>query len=251
MINILINGIGGKMGRKLLDAVNNISEFNIIAGVDKSAVADIAIPVFEDISDIKLPINCIIDFSRPEALDGLLKYAQTFKIPLVLAVTGYSDKQNDDIKNASNNIPIFLSGNMSLGIAVMCSLVKDAASKLFDGFDIEIVETHHNQKVDSPSGTAVMLAQSVNEGLDSPRHLTFGRNSLNEKRTKNEIGVHSLRGGTVVGEHSVSFFGNDETLTITHNAQSKTIFAIGALKAAQFIVCKENGLFGMKELFAK
>ena len=249
MINLLICGIGGKMGHTLLTAAQQDKEISNIFGLDKSEVKDVNIPIFTDYNKLPDSIDCIIDFSRPEALSPLLIYAKNKTIPLVLATTGYSDNQLEEITKASQVLPIIQSGNMSFGIAVMCELVKSAAAKLYEGFDIEIVETHHNQKVDSPSGTAIMLAKSVNEGLAKPRHLTFGRHSTNSKREKNEIGMHSLRGGSVVGEHTVSFFGIDETITLTHTAQSKTMFAVGAIKAAKFLIDKPNGLYGMKELF--
>ncbi len=249
MINLLICGIGGKMGHTLLAAAQQDKEISDIIGFDKTKVTDLNIPVFTDYNNLPDNIDCIIDFSRPEALSPMLDYAKNKSIPLVLATTGYSDTQMDQISKASEFLPIVQSGNMSFGIAVMCELVKSAANKLCEGFDIEIVETHHNQKVDSPSGTAIMLAKSVNEGLKKPRHLTFGRHSTNSKREKEEIGMHSLRGGSVVGEHAVNFFGIDETITISHSAQSKTMFAIGAIKAAKFLIGKPNGLYGMKELF--
>jgi 4-hydroxy-tetrahydrodipicolinate reductase len=246
MINLMICGIGGKMGKTLLDAAKQDKDIEKIVGFDKFK-CQVDIPVFDDYNNVPKDINCIIDFSRPEAINGLLEYAKSNGIPLVIATTGYTDEQQNLIEQASKDIPIFLSGNMSLGVSVMRELVKLAAAKLAD-FDIEIVETHHNQKVDAPSGTAIMLAQSVNEGLPRPRRLTFGRHSANQKREKDEIGMHSLRGGTVVGEHTVSFFGGDEVISITHSAQSKMIFALGALKAAKFIINQPNGLYSMKEL---
>ncbi|HEY8444411.1 MAG TPA: 4-hydroxy-tetrahydrodipicolinate reductase [Clostridia bacterium] len=250
MMNLMICGIGGKMGKTLLAAAKQDKDINKIVGFDKfKDIQGVDIPIFVDYDSVPKDINCIIDFSRPEAVYGILDYAKTNKIPVVIATTGYSAEQQDLIAQASKDIPIFFSGNMSLGVSVMCELVKIAASKLAD-FDIEIVETHHNQKVDAPSGTAIMLAQSVNEGLPRPRHLTFGRHSSNQKREKEEIGMHSLRGGTVVGEHTVSFFGGDEVISIKHTAQSKTIFALGAIKAAKFLLNKPNGLYGMKELLS-
>lgn len=249
MINLLICGIGGKMGHNLLSVAQQDKDISKIYGLDKSEVNDVNIPVFTDFKNLPQDINCIIDFSRPEALSPLLDYAKSNSIPLVLATTGYSENQIEEISRASQLLPIVQSGNMSFGIAVMCELVKSAAKKLSTGFDIEIVETHHNQKVDSPSGTAIMLAKSVNQGLKEPRHLTFGRHSTNAKREKNEIGMHSIRGGSVVGEHTVSFFGEDEVITISHTAQSKTMFAVGAIKAAKFLIGKPKGLYNMKELF--
>ncbi|HEY8418899.1 MAG TPA: 4-hydroxy-tetrahydrodipicolinate reductase [Clostridia bacterium] len=248
MINLMICGVGGKMGKTLLDAAKQDKDIVKIVGFDKFK-SQLDIPVFDNYKDAPKDINCIIDFSRPDAIYGLLNYAKANRIPLVIATTGYSDEQQELITQASKDIPIFFSGNMSLGVSVMCELVKLAASKLAD-FDIEIVETHHNQKVDAPSGTAIMLAQSVNQGLPRPRHLTFGRHSSNQKREKEEIGMHSLRGGTVVGEHTVSFFGGDEVISIKHTAQSKTIFALGAIKAAKFLINQSNGLYSMKDLLS-
>jgi 4-hydroxy-tetrahydrodipicolinate reductase len=247
----MICGIGGKMGKTLLSAAKDDKDINKIVGLDKfKNIKGVDVEVFDNYNDLPKDIDCVIDFSRPDALSGLLDYAKSNSISLVLATTGYSDEQLKLISQASKDIPIFCSGNMSLGVSVMCELVKLAANKLTEGFDIEIVEAHHNQKVDSPSGTAIMLAQSVNQGLPRPRHLTFGRHSTNSRREQNEIGMHSLRGGTVVGEHTVNFFGADETISITHTAQSKTIFALGALKAAKFLITKQNGLYSMKELLS-
>lgn len=237
------------MGHKLLAVAQQDKEISDIVGLDKFEVKDVNTLVFTDYNKLPDNIDCIIDFSRPEALTPLLDYAKYKSIPVVLATTGYTENQLKEIAKASQVLPIIQSGNMSFGIAVMCELVKSAAARLCEGFDIEIVETHHNQKVDSPSGTAIILAKSVNEGLEKPRHLTFGRHSTNAKREINEIGMHSLRGGSVVGEHAVNFFGNDETITLTHSAQSKTMFAVGAIKAAKFLIGKPNGLYGMKELF--
>lgn len=246
-MKIIICGIGGKMGNTVLSCALNYPNTEIAFGVDKHNTKSYDFPVFATFEDANIKGDVIIDFSRPEALEDILDYSIKNNTPVVLATTGYTDNQLNLIEQASKKVPIFSSGNMSLGIAVMRSLVKQAASKLA-GFDIEIVEAHHNQKVDAPSGTAIMLAQSVNEGLPSPKHLTFGRHSYNQKRTSDEIGMHSIRGGTVVGEHTVSFFGTDEIISISHSAGSKSIFALGALKAAHFLANQKNGLYNMNDL---
>ena len=175
----------------------------------------------------------------------MLSFALNKKIPLVIATTGYSKNQIEQINNASLEIPIFFTFNMSLGVNLICSLAKKAASILGDGFDVEIVEKHHNQKIDAPSGTAIMLANSVNEVFGDTKAYEYDRHSKRQKRSKNEIGIHSVRGGTIVGEHDVIFAGHDEVVTISHSAYSKEVFAVGAVKAAKFLYGKKAGLYDM------
>lgn len=248
MTKILISGINGKMGQSLYRVIESSTDATVAGGVDKSK-SSLSVPVFTDFEDINIAVDCVIDFSRPETLEGLLNYAVKSSTPAVLATTGYNDAEKAMIEHASKYIPLFVSGNMSLGINLISSLVKRAAATLGAGFDIEIIEEHHNQKVDSPSGTALMLAAAVNEGLSSPLEPVYGRKSRTQRREPNEIGIHSVRGGTVVGEHTVGFFGTDEVIRISHSATSKQVFAVGALKAAQFLVGKSAGMYSMKDLF--
>ena len=249
MINVILCGSGGKMGSFVADALKNDNEMQIVAGVDKFNNSQ-NFPVFKNFNEITVDCDLIIDFSHPALLDDMLTFAKAKKIPLVIATTGYSDAQIEAINKASSEIPVFFTFNMSLGVNLICSLAKKAASILGDGFDIEIVEKHHNQKIDAPSGTAIMLANSVNEVFGDTLNYEYDRHSKRQKRTKNEIGIHSVRGGTIVGEHDVIFAGRDEVVTISHSAFSKEVFAVGAVKAAKFIYGKKAGLYNMNSIMS-
>ncbi len=244
MINVILCGSGGKMGGFVASALKNDSEMQIVAGVDKFNNSQ-GFPVFKSFKEINVDCDLIIDFSNPALLDSMLDFALNKKIPLVIATTGFSESQIEQIKNAAKEIPIFFTFNMSLGVNLICSLAKKAAKILGDGFDIEIVEKHHNQKIDAPSGTAIMLANSINEVFNDKLSYEYDRHSKRQKRPKNEIGIHSVRGGTIVGEHDVIFAGHDEVITISHSAYSKEVFAVGAVKAAKFIYGKNAGLYDM------
>ena len=201
----------------------------------------------QNINDINLIPDVIIDFSIPEATFKILEFAQKHKIPTVIATTGLSENQISKLEEYSKEFPIFRSSNMSYEINLMANLVAQLAKKLSDS-DIEIIETHHNRKIDSPSGTALILADSINKALDNKMSYEYDRHSKREKRSKTEIGIHSIRGGNEVGKHSVIFFGNNESFEITHNVNSRAVFANGAIKAALFIVHKDNGLYNMNNL---
>ena len=247
MTNIIICGIGGKMGRMLFDTAQEIKDINIVGGVDKYCGFNYDFPVFENFDNCNILCDAVIDFSRPEALKDILPYCIKNKIPAVLASTGYDNNHNKMIEEASKKVAIFQSSNMSLGVNLLCELIKHAA-KFLDGFDIEIIEKHHNKKVDSPSGTALTLANSVNSVFDGRKKYVYGRHSMSQKRQSDEIGIHAIRGGSVVGEHDVLFLGNDETVTLSHKAQSKSVFAEGALKASQFIKNKPAGIYSMNDM---
>ena len=249
MINVILCGSGGKMGGFVADALKNDKEMQIVAGVDKFNNSQ-SFPVFKNFNEITVECDLIIDFSHPALLDDMLKFAKSKNIPLVIATTGYNEAQIDAINKASSEIPVFFTFNMSLGVNLICSLAKKAASILGDGFDVEIVEKHHNQKIDAPSGTAIMLANSVNEVFGDTMNYEYDRHSKRGKRTKNEIGIHSVRGGTIVGEHDVIFAGRDEVVTISHSAFSKEVFAVGAVKAAKFIYGKKPGLYNMNSIMS-
>ena len=178
----------------------------------------------------------------------LLKFALDKKLPIVIATTGFSEQTVEDIKKAAESIPVFYSGNMSLGINLLIELVKKAENVLGSDFDIEIVEKHHNQKIDAPSGTALMIADAISEEIDTPVQYEYDRHSRRIKRPKNEIGIHSIRGGTIVGEHDVIFAGCDEIITVSHTALSKNIFAVGSLNAARFLFGKSAGIYNMGDL---
>lgn len=237
MINVLINGCEGKMGKMLFKQIEASDKFNYIGGIDKGS----------DITKIKTLPDVIIDFSTPIATLSILEFAVANNVPVVIATTGFSENENILIEEYSKVIPIFKSANMSYETNLMISLVSKIAKELYNS-DIEIVEIHHNQKIDSPSGTALMLADSINNALDNSMHYEFDRHSKKVKRDKNEIGIHSLRGGTEVGKHSVFFFGENESLEISHTVTSRAVFANGALKAAEFIIGKPAKLYNMNDL---
>ena len=244
MINILLSGACGKMGNAVTRCCKEDENLKIIAGVDRvEALYDY--PIFKSFDDVNVKPDVIIDFSNVSVLDSLLKYAIKNNIPVVLATTGYSEIQIAQIKDAANKIPVFFTANMSLGVNLLSSLAKYAAGILGGDFDIEIVEKHHNQKIDAPSGTALMLANAVNEVFDDKYNYEYDRHSKRQKRPKNEIGIHAIRGGTIVGEHDVIFAGHDEVITLSHSAQSKEVFASGSIKAAKFIIGKPCGLYDM------
>ena len=243
MLKILLSGACGRMGRQV-SALAEECGVKIVAGVDVHPDAACAFPVYPSFSLVQEEAEAIIDFSRPEGLSSLLEYALAHHLPVVLAATGYQEKELQLIENAAREIPVFRSANMSLGVYVLQSLARQAA-RLLPDFDIEIVEKHHNQKADAPSGTALMLYDAVKNPESLP---VFGRHTRTEKREKREIGVHAVRGGTVPGEHEVGFYGPCETVLLTHSAQDRSIFARGALKAARFIAAQAPGQYDMSTL---
>lgn len=249
-MNIIINGINGAMGQTILKTLSEFKEINVVAGIDKMSGNDYPFPVYSDITLCDTAADVIIDFSRPEALDGLLKYARESKTPLLVATTGLSEPQIEKLKSTSKDVAIFFSANMSLGVNLQMNLIAKAASLLYPDFEIEIVEKHHNKKVDAPSGTAYALADSINNALDHKLKYVYGRHGKNNKREQNELGIHAIRGGTIVGEHSVMFIGRDEVIEINHIATSKQVFAIGAIRAAIFLNNKKPGLYSMQDLVA-
>ena len=249
MLNIVVNGYLGQMGQVISNLIKTQDNMHLVAGIDKNAKSyKCGIDLYENISDFKGECNIIIDFSNPSALDELLEYAIANNTALVIGTTAYEEKEFSKLEEAAKKIPIFYSANMSLGINLLLSLVAKAAAVLGEEFDIEIIEKHHNKKIDAPSGTAYMIANKINEEFDNNKVYTFGRHTKTNKRSTNEIGIHAIRGGTIVGEHSVIFAGLDETIEIEHSATSKNVFAKGALEAAKFIVTKDNGLYNMNDL---
>ena len=247
MINVLLSGAFGKMGRTVASCLEKNSEIKILCGVDRAnSVADF--PVYSSFSKVEQKPDVIIDFSSPAALDDIIEFALKNNTPVIFATTGYSEAQTEKIREISKKIPVFFSFNMSLGINLLSVLAKKAFSVLGDDFDIEIIEKHHNQKVDAPSGTAIMLANAINEEAENEYRLEYDRHSRRQKRPHNEIGIHSLRGGTIVGEHEIVFAGRDEVITLSHSAASKEIFAVGAIRAAGFIYDKQPGLYDMSDV---
>ncbi len=248
MIDILLSGCNGKMGRVITAAVAERDDCRIVAGIDKNTAQEAGFPVFESPEDVTVKADVIIDFSNPSAVLPLLGYACDHTIPAVIATTGLSDEQIGALKQAAERIPIFFSANMSLGVNLLLELSKMAARVLGPSFDIEIVEMHHNQKLDAPSGTALMLADGIAEEFDHPMRYEYDRHAKRCKRDRNEIGIHAVRGGTIVGEHQVLFAGHDELITLSHSARSKEIFATGSINAAIYLHGKPAGLYCMADL---
>ncbi len=248
MLQILLNGCNGKMGYAVRRFAEADADCEIAVGVDIAEGMPGRFPVFTDFADVKTDVDVVIDFSHPGALDDLLAFSKRTGTPIVLATTGFSDAQVAAIHEASKTCPIFFSFNMSLGINLLTRLAQKAAELLGDTFDVEIVEKHHNQKIDAPSGTALMLADAVNQTLGGNLRYEYDRHSKRAKRTRREIGIHSVRGGTIVGEHEIIFAGQDEVVTLSHSAASKEVFAAGALKAAKFMAGKPAGLYQMSDL---
>ena len=246
MINVLINGINGRMGQEVLKAVNNSSDFRVCCGVDKES-SNSNFPIYNDVNLINEKVDIIIDFSIPNATMNILEYAKDFSIPIVIATTGFTSEQLNTIQEYSNFIPIFRSGNMSYEVNIMADIVAKLSTQLRDS-DIEIIESHHRNKIDSPSGTALIFADSINEALDNKMEYQYNRHDVTNVRPKNEIGIHSIRGGTEVGKHTVIFMGENESFEITHTVTSRNIFANGALKAARFLISKPAGFYNMKNL---
>jgi 4-hydroxy-tetrahydrodipicolinate reductase len=244
-------GCNGKMGQVITRLSEQFDNVRISAGYDLSGSKNNDYPVFTDLESCNVPVDVIIDFSNPAAFESIIKFAVSRKIPLVMATTGLSQAQLHELETASAVIPVFQSANMSLGINLLIDLVKKAAKILDPNFDIEIVEKHHNQKIDAPSGTALAIADSINSVLDNRQEYMYDRHSRRKKRSRNEIGIHAVRGGTIVGDHSVIFAGNDEIIEINHTAMSKDIFGTGALRAAKFIFGKAPGKYCMDDIIEK
>lgn len=248
MTKVILSGCCGKMGAAVTKAVADRDDVQIVAGVDIFESDSLSYPVFSTINEVPCEADVIVDFSNPSALGSILEFSKEKKIPAVLCATGYTDEQNKMIEDASETVAMFRSGNMSLGINLISELAKTAAKILGGSFDVEIVEAHHNLKLDAPSGTAIMLEKAVEEGLDYTPELTYDRHSRSQKRDKHEIGMHSIRGGTIVGEHEIIFAGNDEIIKISHTALSKNVFAVGAVNAAVYMKDKTNGMYNMTDV---
>lgn len=247
MIKVLVHGCNGKMGQHVISSLDHFSNMLLIGGYDKENTGKYTFPVYTKIEEIEEKPDVIIDFSIPTATLHILSYAKKEKIPIVIATTGFSEEQKEKIKEASSEIPIFQSSNMSFEVQVMTNLVASLAKQLTNT-DIEILETHHNRKIDSPSGTALLLADAINKAKENQMVYEMNRHQKHEKRAKNEIGISSIRGGNIVGEHSVLFFGENETFEITHKCYSRGVFAEGAIKAAEFLINKHPGYYSMKDL---
>lgn len=237
-VKAFVFGISGKMGKMLVSCASDFG-FEIVGGFDSIPSPDV--PTFTDVNDVNTAFDVIIDFSRPQTLTPLITLANARRVPVVLATTGYNDSELKSIHVLSRFVPVFRSGNMSLGIAAAKAAAKTVQSILGDSFDIEIVEKHHNQKADSPSGTALLLADAL-----CPREKQIV--NRDGKRNRSELGITSVRGGSVVGEHEIGFYGDDEIVTISHSARSRKLFAAGAFEAARFLLNSKSGLYDMDDL---
>lgn len=248
MIRILLSGCCGHMGRVIRGIVKQRDDCEICAGVDL-ATESAEFPIYTSFDAVEETPDVIIDFSHPSVLSSLLAFArQRGGLPVVLCTTGYSAEQVAQVHEAAKDLPVFYSRNMSIGINLLIGLAKKAVQVLGDDFDIEIVEQHHNQKIDAPSGTALMIADAIAESRDMESHYVYDRHSQRKKREKSEIGIHSVRGGTIVGEHEVIFAGNAEVIRLSHSAQSKEVFAAGAVNAACYMKGRPAGLYDMSDL---
>lgn len=249
MVKFMLHGCNGRMGRMITDIVKEEEGVVIAAGVDAYAGVPNEYPVFDSIEKCDADVDVVIDFSTAKAVDGLLAYCVEKKLPLVLCTTGLSDEQLRKAEEASKETAILKSANMSLGINLLLKLLQDAAMVLAPaGYDIEITERHHNQKLDAPSGTALALADSVNGALDNAYHYVYDRSRERRKRDKKEIGISAVRGGTIVGNHEVIFAGTDEVIEFTHTAYSRSVFAKGAVEAGKFLAGKPAGMYGMGDV---
>ncbi len=247
MINVAICGINGKMGKNLRELIADDGEINLACGVDISPSESAKPPVYARFEQIKERIDAVIDFSSPAVLRDELEYARKNDCAVVLASTGYSKEDLKLIDEAAKSIAVFKTANFSLGVNLLVKLVKRAAEVLGENFDAEIIERHHNQKADAPSGTALMLADGIAETFEGGKEYVNGRDGIVGKRGK-EIGLHAVRGGTIVGEHEVMFAGEDEIITLSHSARSKKVFAAGAIKAAKWVAGKPAGKYDMTDL---
>ena len=249
MIRAIMHGCGGAMGQVITALAAEDSQIEIVAGIDIRKDLSVPYPVFPSMEACSVDADVVIDFSTAAAVDGLLEVCKKRRLPLVLCTTGLQEEQLEAVKNAGKETAVLRSANMSLGVNLLMKLVKEAARTLnAAGFDMEIVEKHHRKKIDAPSGTALALAESINEAMDHKYHYEYDRASRREKRSDDEIGIMSVRGGTIVGEHDVIFAGADEVVTFTHTAYSKAIFAKGALEAAKYLAGKPAGSYTMADV---
>ena len=249
MVKIIMHGCNGHMGQVISDIVAKDPDAEIVAGIDIADQGKNSYPVFTDIDTCQVEADAIIDFSSAKATDKLLEYSAARQIPVVLCSTGLSEEQLAKVEETSKKVAVLKSANMSLGINTLLKLVQDAAKVLATaGFDMEIVEKHHRLKVDAPSGTALALADSLNEAMDNQYHYVYDRSQKREKRDDKEIGISAVRGGTIVGEHEVIFAGQDEVIEFKHTAYSKAIFGKGAVEAAKFLAGKPAGRYDMSDV---
>ena len=251
MTRIILSGAMGRMGQAITRLCKDTKDVEIVCGFDIVENNSTDYPVFSDYSKCDIEADVIVDFSNPANFENVLNYAKEKKIGCVMATTGLSDEQRESLKEASKEIPVFFSANMSLGINLLIDLAKRASKLLEGNFDIEIIEKHHNQKLDAPSGTALAIADAINESLNEPCEYIYDRHAVRKKRDKKEIGMHAIRGGTIVGDHDVLFAGPDEVITLSHSAASRDVFASGAIKAAAYLKDKPAGFYSMSDLVSE
>jgi len=249
MTKIIMLGCNGRMGQMITDMVKQDDECTIVAGIDIVDNRDNGYPVYTKLADCDVEADAIIDFTSATDFESRMDYAVDKQIPIIECSTGLSEEQMDYLKKASEKVAVLNSANMSLGINLLMKLLKEAAVKLAgDGFDVEIVEKHHNQKLDAPSGTALALADSINEAMDDRYEYIYDRSQVRQKRDKKELGISAVRGGTIVGEHEVIFAGTDEVITFKHTAYSRAVFAKGSITAAKYLKGKAAGLYDMSDV---
>ncbi len=247
MIKIVLNGCSGKMGKMITECAKNFKNLEIIAGIDKFP-SNTSYPIFENVQDLNIDYDVLLDFSRADALHDLLKFTEKTNKPLVICSTGFTQEDLALIDEKSTSLKLFKTGNLSYGINLICSLLKKVTPLLYGNYDVEIVEKHHNQKVDAPSGTAIMLADAVKNSIKDTTKYVYGREG-NAKREENEIGIHAVRGGGIIGDHEVIFAGTGEVIELTHKAISREVFAVGALKACEYMASvTQPSLYDMNDV---
>lgn len=252
MVRVIMNGCNGKMGQVITGIIAEDAQAEIVAGIDVYDGIKNPYPVFSNIADCNVDADVIIDFSNAKAIDGLLDYVEAKKMPIVLCTTGLSEEQLQRVEKVSKEVAVLKSANMSLGINTIMKLLQQAVQVFAPaGYDVEIVEKHHNQKLDAPSGTAIALADSMNEVMDHQYEYIYDRSQRRQKRDAKELGISAVRGGTIVGEHEVIFAGTDEVIEIKHTAYSKAVFAKGAVEAAKFLAGKPAGLYDMSHVISE
>lgn len=249
MVKVIMHGCNGKMGQVITKLIEEDEAIEIAAGVDVSDHIQNSYPVYQDLASCDVKADVVIDFASAKAVDGLLDFCAEKQIPCVLCTTGLSKEQLAHVEEAAKKVAVLRSANMSVGVNLLMKLLKEASPILADaGFDIEIVEKHHNLKVDAPSGTAIALADSINDAFEEKYEYVYDRSARREKRPEKEIGISAVRGGTIVGDHDVIFAGADEVITFSHRAYSKTVFGKGAVQAAKYLAGKPAGLYNMSDV---
>ncbi len=249
MINILLNGCNGRMGQVITRLAEETEGVQIVAGIDSHGESNGNYPVFKSTSDVNVKADVIIDFSHFSAVPNLLQYAIEAKTPIVVATTGLDEECFAMLDKASKEIPVFRSANMSVGINALAKAVTGITPVLEEKFSVEIIEKHHTKKLDSPSGTAILLADKVNDACETKKNYIYGRHGKDDKYEMTDLGIHAIRGGTIPGEHIVIYAGPDEVIELKHTAYSRDIFGNGAIKAAKFIIGQEKGLYSMDDMF--